>query len=168
MPKNALEKAMDLLALRPLSNCELQKKLSASGHYSREDIEEALEVCRQRGYLNDGLLASDAARYLNAGGKGRTLIRKKLRSRGIGDEELAQALEEISPEEEYEAAQNAAAGKLRLLTREKAPRKKREKLFRFLISRGFSPELVSRIVRDLLNGETEAPDLREEPEDDAP
>ena len=156
MAKGVLEKAMDHLALRPLSTNELRTKLSSSERYTPEEIEEALETCRVRGYLNDSLLAADAAQFLNACGKGRGLIRKKLRTRGIGDEELSEALEGITPEDESTAAKVAAAGKLRLLAREKDKRKKREKLFRFLISRGFSPDLVHSTVTELLAAEEEA------------
>ena len=152
MAKSAFEKAMDLLALRPLTEKELCSKLSAGGRFESEEISEAVSQCRKRGYLNDDLLASDAAQFLNAGGRGRGLIRKKLRQRGVPEDALSQALEEISPEAEMEAACSAADGKMRLLVREKDVRKKREKLFRFLISRGFAPELSGRIVSEKVVG----------------
>lgn len=150
MAKNALEKAMDFLAIRPLTERELRSKLQLSGRYSLEDIDEAVSLCRTRGYLNDELLAADAAQFLNSGGRGRGMIRKKLRARGVPEPALEQALEAVSPEAELEAARNAAEGKLRLLIREKDAGKKREKLFRFLISRGFSPDLSGRIIREKL------------------
>lgn len=153
MAKSALEKAMDFLAVRPLTEAELRTKLSAGGRFSSEEIAEALLQCRSRGYLNDELLASDAAQYLNSGGRGRGMIRKKLRQRGIPEEMLTQALEEISPEAEMEAARAAADGKMRLLVREKDARKKREKLFRFLISRGFAPDLSGRVVSEKMSVE---------------
>jgi regulatory protein len=155
MAKSVLEKAMDLLALRPLTAFELHKKLAASGQYSSAEIDEALAVCRQRGYLNDALLAADAVQYLNSGGRGRGIIRKKLRARGVAEEELSEALEQLSPEDEAAAALNAAEGKLRLLTREKDMRKKREKLFRFLISRGFSPDVAARTLQEVLTAQEE-------------
>ena len=151
MAKGVLEKAMDFLALRPLSTSELRSKLSSSDRYTQKEIEEALETCRRRGYLNDTLLASDTAQYLSSSGKGSRLIRQKLRARGIPEEELTQALEEITPENESEAARSAAEGKLRLLVREKDPGKKREKLFRFLISRGFTPEVTAKTVREMVD-----------------
>ena len=48
MAKGVLEKAMDFLALRPLSTSELRNKLSVSSRYTPEEIEEALETCRSR------------------------------------------------------------------------------------------------------------------------
>ena len=148
MPESALKKAMDLLAARPLTEAELRNRLSSGGKFPPSEVEEALLCCRSRGYLNDALLASDAAKYLNAGGRGRGLIRKKLRARGVSEENLNEALGGLSAEDEAAAARNAGMSKLRLLTREKDMRKKREKLFRFLISRGFSPETVLGVRSD--------------------
>lgn len=156
MPKSALKKAMDLLAARPLTESELRTRLNSGGKFSPSEVEEALLRCRDRGYLNDALLASDAARYLNAGGRGQGLIRKKLRARGVSEENLSAALSGLSAEDETDAARSAGISKLRLLTREKDMRKKREKLFRFLISRGFSPETALNVMSEL---------LREMPED---
>ena len=156
MPGSALKKAMDLLAARPLTESELRARLSSGGKFPSSEVEEALLTCRNRGYLNDALLASDAAKYLNAGGRGQGLIRKKLRARGVSEENLSTALSGLSAEDETDAARSAGISKLRLLTREKDMRKKREKLFRFLISRGFSPETALDVMSEL---------LREMPED---
>ena len=153
MPESALKKAMDLLAARPLTESELRTRLSAGGKFPPPEVEEALRCCRNRGYLNDALLASDAAKYLNAEGRGRGLIRRKLRARGVSEEHLSAALSDLSPEDEANAARSAGMTKLRLLGREKDARKKKEKLFRFLLSRGFSPETALNVMTDLL-GET--------------
>ena len=155
MAKGALEKAMDFLSVRPLTEAELRTKLTSGDRYSSEEIDDALSQCHARGYLNDELLAADAVQFLNSGGRGRGIIRKKLRQRGVAEEILSQALEELAPEAEMEAACNAADGKLRLLTREKDARKKREKLFRFLISRGFSPDLTLKVVSEKLAKDSE-------------
>ena len=153
MPASALKKAMDLLAARPLTESELRTRLSAGGKFPPSEVEEAVLHCRDRGYLNDALLASDAARFLNAGGRGQGLIRKKLRARGVSEENLNAALGGLSAEDEAGAALSAGMTKLRLLAREKDMRKKKEKLFRFLISRGFSPETaldtISKLLEDM-------------------
>lgn len=144
---------MDLLAARPLTESELRTRLSAGGRFPPSEVEEAVLLCRNRGYLNDALLASDAAKFLNAGGRGQGLIRKKLRARGVSEENLNAALGGLSAEDESGAALNAGTTKLRLLAREKDMRKKKEKLFRFLISRGFSPETaldtISKLLKDM-------------------
>ena len=155
MPKSALEKAMDYLALRPLSAFELRSKLAKSGKFSETEVAEALECCSRRGYLNDGLLADDAAQFLTSCGKGSRLIRRKLLERGIDAEEVTRALENVSDEDERNAARSAAETKMRLLVREKDMRKKREKLFRFLMTRGFSPTVTSAVISDIFNSQEE-------------
>ena len=150
MPESALKKAMDLLAARPLTESELRTRLSSGGKFPPSEVEEAVMHCRNRGYLNDALLASDAAKFLNAGGRGRGLIRKKLRARGVSEEHLNAALSGLSAEDEANAARSAGMAKLRLLNREKDARKKKEKLFRFLLSRGFSPETALDAAAELL------------------
>ena len=149
---------MDYLAIRPLTENELAAKLASVKQYDAAEISAAVDLCRSRGFLNDALLASDAVQFLNANGKGQRVIRKKLQSRGLAAELVEQALESLPPEAELEAARSAAESKLRLLVREKDVRKKREKLFRFLMSRGFSCETAGSLVREMVsgNGETEA------------
>lgn len=158
MAKSAQEKAMDFLSLRPLTEFELHRKLAVSGKFSEQEIADAVDFCRRRGYLNDSLLASDAALYLNSCSRGKMIIKQKLRARGVEQELLESALEQITPEDEENAARSAAAGKLRLLVREKDIRKKKEKLFRFMISRGFAPELAGRIVREVMDFSENDPD----------
>lgn len=154
--KSAQGKAMDYLAIRPLTERELAVKLASAKQYEAEEIAAAVEFCRSRGYLNDALLASDAVQFLNSGGKGQRVIRRKLQARGVDSELVEQALEALPPEAEKEAARSAAESKLRLLVREKDVRKKKEKLFRFLISRGFDCETAGNLVREMVSGSGEA------------
>lgn len=153
--KSAQEKAMDYLAIRPLTERELAVKLASVKQYEADEIAAAVEFCRSRGYLNDALLASDAVQFLNSTGKGQRIIRRKLQTRGVDAELVEQALEALPPEAEKEAARNAAESKLRLLVREKDVRKKKEKLFRFLISRGFNCEIAGNLVREMVSGSSE-------------
>ena len=52
---------------------------------------------------------------------------------------------------ELEAARRAMAGKLRSLSRENDLRKKREKLFRFMANRGFSPAVIFKLVNETVD-----------------
>ena len=54
-------------------------------------------------------------------------------------------------DDEFEAARRAMEGKLRLLSRETDRRKKREKLFRFMASRGFSPAVIFKLADEMQN-----------------
>ncbi|MBE6357144.1 MAG: regulatory protein RecX [Lentisphaerae bacterium] len=147
MPKerpSALTKAMNLLAVRSLSEAELLDKLLRAG-YSKEESENAAVECIKRHYVDDEQLTIDCVDILHQRNLGAGQIRLKLSRRGFDAEKISEQLAE-SPEEELEAAKRAMAGKLRLLTRENDPRKKREKLFRFMAGRGFAPSLIFKLI----------------------
>ena len=54
--------------------------------------------------------------------------------------------ESDSDDDQYERAGEALKKKMKSLVRETDPRKKREKAFRFLVSRGFPVQVVSRVI----------------------
>lgn len=131
-----MEKAMRLLSRRALTERELRTKLGAAG-YAYPEIRSTVAECRRRGFVNDAQFAADYAGILAARGLGERRIRLALGKRGIPRQLQEQPLEEAA-ESEIQRAREALEYKLRLLSRETDPRKKREKAFRFLVSRGFS------------------------------
>ncbi len=135
-----LERAMRLLSVRAHTERELTQKLRRYD-YSRSEITDTIAECRKHGFLNDELLAEDYAQILSERGSGQRMIGFQLRRRGLKPELVTAALEK-SAENELDSARRALEYKLRLLTRESDPRKKREKAFRFLAGRGFSADTV--------------------------
>ena len=144
---NPLEKAMRLLSVRSYSERELMKKLRLAKIPAREAAE-AVAECRRRGYLNDELLAEDYAHALVNRGSGSRLVKLQLRKRGLPAEYVETALEKTAGLEP-DAARRALEYKLRLLSRETDPRKKREKAFRFLVSRGFSLDVIRELFDEV-------------------
>ncbi len=134
--KSALDKAMRLLSRRALSERELLTKLRAA-EYPYPEARDAVAECRRRGYVNDEQFAGDYTDALAGRGLGERRIKMALYKRGI-PKDLQEAPLELAAEGELERACEALAYKLRLLANETDPRKKREKAFRFLVSRGFS------------------------------
>ena len=127
---------MRLLSRRALTERELRTKLGAAGS-AYPEIRDTVAECRRRGFVNDEQFAADYAEILAARGLGGRRIRLALRQRGIPQPLQEQPLESAA-ESEAQRAREALEYKLRLLARETDPRKKREKAFRFLLSRGFS------------------------------
>ena len=149
LPKiSAMEKALKILSTSPVTEVELRRKLFRAG-YPEILIEQAVEECRRHNYINDELLASDCAEYLTMRGTGSRLVRLKLRRRGLSEELVKNAMDNADPEAEIEAARYALAGKLRLLSREKDYRKKKEKAFRFLVSRGYTSNVISTLFSEI-------------------
>lgn len=149
-PLTALAKAMNLLAARPLSEMELLAKLRRAG-YPDAESDAAIDECRKRHYLDDEMLTQDAVGLLRQRNLGDRQIRLRLQRRGLDPEKIDDRLAS-DPEAELQAAIRAAAAKKRLLRNERDPRKKREKLFRFLSGRGFAPGLIFKVL-DIDDGE---------------
>ena len=149
-PVSALDRAMRFLAVRPLSELELLTKLRRAG-YPDHESDEAIAECRKRHYLDDELLAADSVDVLRQRNLGTRQIKLKLLRRGLDMYTVSERLA-ADPEGEFLAAQRAAETKLRLLRNENDPRKKREKLFRFLAGRGFSPDMIFKVLDQTASG----------------
>ena len=149
LPKiSAMEKAMRLLSMRALSETELRQRLRGNGYPLRE-TEDAVAECRRRKYLDDELLAADCAALCRERGLGTRAVLFRLRRRGISAPTAEEVLAGEAPDAELEAARRAAGAKLASLERESDPRKRRDKLLRFMASRGFRASTARRIMEEL-------------------
>lgn len=169
--------ALGLLARRDLSEAEVRERLGQR-EYAEPEVEEAVGRLRDRGYLDDGALAKALAASRAAGRlHGPNRVADYLRRRRLPPDLVRSAVEEAFPGgAETELAKQAAA---RLASsRAKAPaipgepgeedgygrrqeeRKRRERLLRRLVGRGFTWEAALAAVS--------AADLCEaEPDDEA-
>jgi regulatory protein len=133
--------SLDLLARRRYTINDMRKKLSARSekyNYPAVDIEKLIERLKELKYLNDAeyaiLFVED---QLRRAPQGILMLRKRLKSKGIPAEEIENALQKTEVNES-ELAQKALRKKQRTLASQDQ-RKLKEKLYRFLMSRGFSP-----------------------------
>ncbi len=91
------EKALRLLEFRSHSEDELRKKLKNAGGTG---IDEVLDFCREYNFLNDSEYAKKLAKdLLNLKKYGKRRIKDELSSRGIDDEYIVEALEELDLDE---------------------------------------------------------------------
>lgn len=95
------EKALDLLAARPLSRKELTDKLSARPRSrekeplaTREEAEDAAAWLEDLGYLDDGAYARTVVEHYSAKGYGPAKLRDELYRRGVPRRYWEEALEE--------------------------------------------------------------------------
>ena len=149
LPLSAVDKAMKLLSFRALSETELRARLLKQG-FPSDEVDHAVAECRRCRFIDDAALAEDYTSLLRARNTGSRVIRQKLIKRGLADEITDGILpEEDTSSAEREAALRALEYKWRLLARENDPRKKREKAFRFLISRGFSLDVIRELFDEV-------------------
>lgn len=149
--ENALTRAANLCARAEHCRFEIAAKLRQWGT-DVQDAEKILDWLEDGGFINEERFAQsfvhDKYRF---DGWGRTKIRYTLRRYGIGDAAVEAAFREID-EDEY-------VGILRTLLETKSrhsaetdPYKKKASLFRYAMSRGYEPQLISKIVSGLVNG----------------
>lgn len=111
-----------------------------------ETVEEAIEWLKGEGILNDAKFArewveSRKKRY------GRSRLYRELLRKGVGAEIAKEALNGILDEEELKVA--IEWGRRRLASIPEDDPRRREKLASFLLRRGYSWEIVERVLRFL-------------------
>lgn len=139
--------ALRLLARRAHSVMELKRKLLSRG-VSHESCGHVIDECRRLRLVDDALLADDYRAELAARNFGTLKIKAAMRKKGIEESIIETALRQDTASE-LERGRAALKLKLRLLSRETDGRKKREKAYRFLASRGFSGEIIRAVMEDL-------------------
>lgn len=140
--RGALEAGLRLLSYRLRSEEELRGRL-ADKRYDEKAIESALARLRELGYLDDEVFARYWAETRQAQRpRSRRLLASELRRRGIDKETAEQATEDVSDDD---AAYVAASGRLRAL-RGQEYRAFRERLGRFLTSRGFGYGVARQVI----------------------
>ena len=151
--KTALVAAVEILARRLVSTAELRSKLAAKKLYSPAEIEEAVLAVKRMGALHDDFLAEDVARSYKSRGYGPARIRMALRKRGIPNEIIEQTLNgnkdedppaaesaESDLSEDADSAVAVLRHKAAQFRREPDMRKRKAKVVRCLVGRGFSYE----------------------------
>lgn len=143
-------RALRLLSQREHSRSELERKLAPHEEVPGE-LAQALDELQKRDFINDGR-AIESVVHRRAGKWGNARIRQELTAKGLGGEAVVQALAELR-ESELSRAQAVWRKKF-----DAAPADPRErgKQVRFLLTRGFSAEVVHQIVQGA--GELDAPD----------
>lgn len=144
-----MKTAFRLLSRRPHSRKELINKLTARGH-SFSDASAMVKECERLGYINDELFAGDYLKELVARGQGEMKIKMKMWRKGLPKELIEDKLSEFSATSSAtERASTVLATKMTALNREADPRKRRDKAYRFLASRGFNSEAIRGAMEEL-------------------
>ena len=142
--RNLLTRAVDALSRREYSRRDLGRKLAAdlAEGETREDVTEALDRLEALGLLSDARYAQACVRA-GAGRLGNARLRRELRQSGVSDELIDEALESVEEPEEVRA--------WRMWSRRWSglPKdwKERERMTRFLMTRGFSMSAIQKVLR---------------------
>jgi regulatory protein len=138
-PAELKARALRYLVRREHSRAELARKLAPFAE-SQQAVEQVIDSLLSRKQLSDERFAEERARSLSRK-FGPAKIRQDLKSRGIADD----VIEKVSGAGELERARAILERKYR----EPATcREERAKRARFLQSRGFSYDVIYRLVRE--------------------
>ena len=160
--KRALDGALRLLAARPRSEAEVRDRLARRG-LPPDIIRHTLERLKEYGYVDD----ADFARFWvesrsGANPRGRFVVRRELRAKGVDPETAETAMEGLTEER---SARKAALKKARGL-RGLEYKDFRTRLAGYLVRRGFGYDVVRQTVDELWKQTNGAmPDDADWPED---
>ncbi len=138
-------RALGLLARREHSRTELQRKLAAHAEDPQELVD-LLDDLSRRGWLSDvrfaeALVQSKQAKF------GTKRLAYELRERGVADSVIREQLADLK-DSELERARQVWQSKFGVIPTDA---KARAKQMRFLQSRGFSLDVISKVVRGLFD-----------------
>lgn len=134
-------RALQALARRELSRAELQVKLMP--HVTEaDDVGMLLDDLEKRGWLSDARALDQTVRIRSAR-FGTQRIAHELRQKGIGDELISAAIPQLK-EGELEAARAVWHRKFATPPQDQ---KEKAKQVRFLQSRGFSMDVIFKVMR---------------------
>lgn len=136
------ERALRCLATREHSRAELARKLASLG--SENEIETELDRLTDLGLLSDARFA-DAYVRTKAARFGVTRLRSELARRGVASDEIGNALSEHCSDTEFERALEVHRRKF---VAPPADAREWARQARFLQGRGFSTEIIRRVLKE--------------------
>ncbi|WP_084779680.1 recombination regulator RecX [Planobispora rosea] len=154
-----------LLTMAPRTRAQLAEALR-----KREVPEDAAEAVLERfsevGLIDDEAFAAAWVSSRHAGrGLARRALASELRRRGVEEDTVKEAVEQLDPEQEVETARRLVARKLPS-TRGLEPAARTRRLAGMLARKGYGPGLAFRVIREALeNEEAEGPEYPEYPLD---
>lgn len=149
MYMKAKNKALSILSKSDQSEKKLREKLL--NDYDENIIEEVIEFLKGYKLINDNLLAEKIVHdNMNLSKFGKNKIKQNLYNKGIAASDIQDAISQIDPDEEYENAKYLAEKRLKRLKGEDK-NKINQKIYQHLAYKGFSYDIIKRVLRELLN-----------------
>jgi regulatory protein len=148
-PKSCHERALGLLAVRPRSRRELERRLLGA-RFDPDEVQDVLMRLERVGLVDDEAFARQyAEQRFGARKEGSRGVVRGLRAAGIAPALAASVAEGASDDDEERAAELARSRASRL--RGVAPQKAFARLSSLLMRRGYSPEIARGAARKALD-----------------
>lgn len=142
--------AFRLLARRLHSSHELKLKL-VKKKYDKSIIDNVIQSLKEQNYLDDDQFAKLLVEEKSVKKKfGRNKIKAELYKKGINKSIIDSVLNNQDDELNYNNAIFLAKKKLKLLNDKNTDKRKlKEKLFSFLLSKGYDSELIMKVINNM-------------------
>lgn len=156
--KKARDYSIKLLGFRNRSIRELEGRLRKSG-FSEEVIRQTIDGLVQQEYLDDLVFTRTwMDERFRLKGLGKNRVRQELLAKGIDKATIEAELSSYSDQDEKKCALVLAHKKYPHI-RDLDPKKQRQRLYQFLIYRGFDVSIASEILRKITGMEDEDRDM---------
>lgn len=141
----AYNRALNYLSYRPRSQAEMERYLLGKG-WDEVVVCDVIDRLKQIGLVDDREFAhfwvDNRQRFRP---RGRMALRYEMKAKGLGEEIIAEVLEDVDEEQSaYELASSRARKETGL-----APREFRRKLGQYLARRGFSFSVIEAVLRKI-------------------
>ncbi len=142
-PPSLKSRALRLLAQREHSRLELERKLQV--HETEEgELASALDALQAKGFINDERVA-DSVVHRRASKLGTARVRAELQAKGLNEAVVRETVEALRATEH----ERALAVWQRKFGQPPADATERARQMRFLAARGFSPEVLRRVIKGM-------------------
>ena len=140
----AFDKALTHITATRKTEKQVREFLSGKG-YLPAVCDYAVEKMKEYGFLDDGEYAEAYVDFASRK-KGSRLIKMELKSKGVSDEEIANAFENLDEETELATAKSILEKYMR---HKEISREALQKAFRYLMSKGFTAEVAKSALSGL-------------------
>ena len=149
MYMKAKNKALTILSKSDQSEKKLKEKLL--NDFDENIVEDVIDFLKGYTLINDNLLAEKIVHdNMNLSKFGKNKIKQNLYNKGIAASDIQDAVSQIDPDDEYENAKYLAEKRLKRLKGEDK-NKINQKIYQHLAYKGFSYDIIKRVLRELLN-----------------
>lgn len=149
--RQALDRAVGMLALRARSRREIEERLLRS-NYRPCTVEMVLYKLESENLLDDADFARQWVEARSGRAMGRGRITQELRRKGVSAEVAEAALEAIDDEEQLSGAVRLVEKSLRTAKPGEDPRKTAQRITAMLARRGYSWDVARQAIAQIMEG----------------
>jgi regulatory protein len=147
--RKSLNTALRILTVRDHSKYELERKLKQRG-ITGQLLDNVIAACERYDYINDVRTAQVYIRQRKRKGYGLKRIRYELTKKGLKGDRIQGILTEcMSETDERECAHRLLQKHFDRFARETDILKRKNKIYRFLHTRGFSEGIISELIKNV-------------------